>query len=275
MVKFSDQGDWRHLCVDMQRVFAEDTPWHVEWMDRISEEVEAVVRADAARCIFTCFIPPKTVEEAPGAWRAYYEKWPMMTQQALPPELIEVIPSPIALYPTRPYLPQKRLFALATWGSRRNPAEGACIDDCDNRRRNGCLRSRHRSRRDRPRFPCHYGRGRALQRKGCDTRRSVKAALRPLFDAAAGLRYGDTPRCSSVAIRSAVRKIFVSQRHHSSSQQRKKGNKPGRAQLGHQSSQQRRSSRDPESRSRNQQQPEYRGCDPEGHQDHCGRAYRA
>ena len=109
MVKFSDEGDWRHLCVDMQRVFAEDTPWHVEWMDRISEEVEAVVRADAARCIFTCFIPPKTVEEAPGAWRAYYEKWPMMTQQSLPPELIEVIPS------LSGYIPPARIFRKSVY----------------------------------------------------------------------------------------------------------------------------------------------------------------
>ncbi|MDS7594049.1 isochorismatase family cysteine hydrolase [Agrobacterium tumefaciens] len=109
MIEFSDEGDWRHLCVDMQRVFAEDTPWHVEWMDRISEEVEAVVQADPARCIFTCFMPPKTVEEAPGAWQAYYEKWPMMTQQALPPELIEVIPS------LSRYIPPARIFRKSVY----------------------------------------------------------------------------------------------------------------------------------------------------------------
>lgn len=25
-------GNWKHLCIDMQRLFAEDTPWHVQWM---------------------------------------------------------------------------------------------------------------------------------------------------------------------------------------------------------------------------------------------------
>lgn len=78
---FRTRETWRHLCVDMQRVFAEDTPWHVEWMDRI--------KGGGGRGSGGCrrYLPPvlyrlKTVEEAPGAWRAYYEKWPMMTQQA-------------------------------------------------------------------------------------------------------------------------------------------------------------------------------------------------
>jgi hypothetical protein len=29
-------GNWRHICVDMQRMFAEDTPWHVPWMKEVS-----------------------------------------------------------------------------------------------------------------------------------------------------------------------------------------------------------------------------------------------
>ncbi|QDG94754.1 cysteine hydrolase (plasmid) [Rhizobium sp. NIBRBAC000502774] len=88
----------------MQRVFAEDTPWHVKWMYRISEQVEAVVQGDPERCIFTCFMPPHSVEEAPGAWRTYYEKWPMMTRQVLAPELLEVLPS------LSRYIPPARVF---------------------------------------------------------------------------------------------------------------------------------------------------------------------
>jgi hypothetical protein len=28
-------GNWRHICVDVQRMFAEETPWHVPWMARV------------------------------------------------------------------------------------------------------------------------------------------------------------------------------------------------------------------------------------------------
>lgn len=121
MVEFSAEGDWRHLCVDMQRVFAEDTPWHVEWMDRISEQVEAVVQADPTRCIFTCFEPPETVADARGAWRAYYEKWPMMTRQVLAPELVEVIPS------LSRYIPPARIFRKAVYSPWQNGGLGEIL----------------------------------------------------------------------------------------------------------------------------------------------------
>ncbi|MDO3445544.1 cysteine hydrolase family protein [Agrobacterium sp. V1] len=109
MIEFSSDGDWRHLCVDMQRIFAEDTHWHVEWMERISGQVEALVQVDPARCIFTCFVPPETVEDAPGAWRAYYEKWPMMTRRELAPQLINVIAA------LSRYIPPARIFRKSVY----------------------------------------------------------------------------------------------------------------------------------------------------------------
>ncbi len=109
MVEIPADGDWRHLCVDMQRVFAEDTPWHVEWMDRISDQVETVVQEHPEKCIFTCFVPPQSVEEAPGAWRAYYKKWPMMTGELLAPALIEIIPS------LSRYIPPARVFRKSVY----------------------------------------------------------------------------------------------------------------------------------------------------------------
>lgn len=34
-------GKWIHLCIDMQSMFAEDTPWQVPWMSSttLAEEI--------------------------------------------------------------------------------------------------------------------------------------------------------------------------------------------------------------------------------------------
>ena len=29
---------WIHICVDMQRMFNEETPWQVDWMATISDQ---------------------------------------------------------------------------------------------------------------------------------------------------------------------------------------------------------------------------------------------
>ncbi len=51
-------GTCRHLCVDMQRMFAEDTPWHVDWMSGVLPQVEEVAGRFREKTIFTRFIPP-------------------------------------------------------------------------------------------------------------------------------------------------------------------------------------------------------------------------
>ena len=51
-------GEWRHICVDMQRMFAEDTPWKVTWMERVSPQVLEVASRHPERTIFSRFIPP-------------------------------------------------------------------------------------------------------------------------------------------------------------------------------------------------------------------------
>ncbi|SIQ18728.1 Nicotinamidase-related amidase [Rhizobium sp. RU20A] len=88
-------GNWSHICVDMQRMFAEDTPWHVGWMDTILPAMSEVARRHAARTIFTRFVPPQHADAAPGMWKPYYEKWWMMTGEHLPPEMLDLI-APLA-----------------------------------------------------------------------------------------------------------------------------------------------------------------------------------
>jgi nicotinamidase-related amidase len=89
-----------HLCVDMQNVFAdEDSEWHTPWMARVLPVVERVARAHAARTVFTRFLTPRRPEDAPGAWRRYYERWPQMTAGRIAPRRLELVPSLAALAP--------------------------------------------------------------------------------------------------------------------------------------------------------------------------------
>jgi len=92
-------GEWRHICVDAQRMFCEDTPWHVPWMMRVLPQLQELSERHAARTIFTRFIPPTRAEDAIGSWKDYYRKWWMMTGEHLPKELLGLAPSLQALVP--------------------------------------------------------------------------------------------------------------------------------------------------------------------------------
>ncbi|MCF6367951.1 cysteine hydrolase family protein [Rhizobium halophilum] len=94
-----DPRKCRHLCVDMQRMFAEDTPWNVPWMERVREPVATLAAARAAETIFTRFIPPKRADDTQGTWSEYYRKWPMMTREILGDGMVDILPELRALVP--------------------------------------------------------------------------------------------------------------------------------------------------------------------------------
>jgi len=91
--------NWIHLCIDMQRMFAEDTPWHVPWMQEVSPQIQEIAKHYPQRTVFTRFVPPKRAEDMPGMWRSYYEKWDTMTLERLGPEMVDLVPSLKALVP--------------------------------------------------------------------------------------------------------------------------------------------------------------------------------
>jgi nicotinamidase-related amidase len=80
-----------HLCIDMQNMFAKETPWHTPWMERVLPVVATIAEAHSAQTIFTRFIPPERPEMRPGRWRAYYERWRVMTRECLHPELLDLV----------------------------------------------------------------------------------------------------------------------------------------------------------------------------------------
>lgn len=81
-----------HVCVDMQRLFAEETPWRTPWMPRVLPLVTRIADAHADRTIFTRFIPAERPGDGSGTWRSYYERWAELTLQNLPHGLIELVP---------------------------------------------------------------------------------------------------------------------------------------------------------------------------------------
>lgn len=88
-----------HLCVDMQLMFAEDTPWKTPWMDRVRPVVAAISGEHAPATVFTRFIPAKAAGEGDGTWRRYWRRWSDMTLQRLDREMVALLPELQALTP--------------------------------------------------------------------------------------------------------------------------------------------------------------------------------
>lgn len=73
------KSKWVHLCVDMQRIFYNNTDWRVVAIDDIKPPIEQIVSLAPSKTIFTCFTTPTAPEDAYRAWQDYYHKWYSMT----------------------------------------------------------------------------------------------------------------------------------------------------------------------------------------------------
>lgn len=82
-----------HICVDMQRMFAESTVWKMQWLEKVLPQITAVVEARPERTIFTRFVPAKEPGQGAGMWKHYYERWACMTIAELGPEMVDIVPT--------------------------------------------------------------------------------------------------------------------------------------------------------------------------------------
>jgi nicotinamidase-related amidase len=100
-----------HLCVDMQNLFREETPWKTPWMSRVTPIVTAISREHAPSTVFTRFIPAERPETSPGAWKAYWRCWDRLTLRHIDPALLDLVPPlaklcpPANLFDKRTYSP--------------------------------------------------------------------------------------------------------------------------------------------------------------------------
>lgn len=99
-----------HLCVDMQRIFAEATPWHTPWMRKILPQVCALVERCPGKTVFTRFIPPPNPAAAQGAWKRYYERWENMTLEKLERGMTDLVPE-LQLFTPPALVVDKKLYS--------------------------------------------------------------------------------------------------------------------------------------------------------------------
>jgi nicotinamidase-related amidase len=81
-----------HICVDMQRLFAEDTEWKMPWMRKVLPNVVKLVAAAPSKTVFTRFLPAQHEGEGHGAWKRYYERWANMTLARVGAKMIGLVP---------------------------------------------------------------------------------------------------------------------------------------------------------------------------------------
>lgn len=151
-----------HLCLDMQRLFSVDGPWHTPWMERVLPVVTRVAERHPHQTVFIRFIPPVTPDQVPGMWRQYFEHWREVTREKIDPGLLRLMPALQALVPPAQVIDKAAYSAFSNPALLRHlRAQGGWADR--HRNRGGHLRSGHRAGRHRPRLPRHAGDGRHLQ----------------------------------------------------------------------------------------------------------------
>jgi nicotinamidase-related amidase len=99
-----------HLCIDMQRLFAEDTPWHTPWMERVLPVIGRIAEAHPQETVFTRFIPPRHPDEMRGSWRRFYQRWAELTLERIDPGLLELVPPLARLVPPAAVI-DKRVYS--------------------------------------------------------------------------------------------------------------------------------------------------------------------
>jgi nicotinamidase-related amidase len=102
-----------HLCIDMQNLFADATPWHTPWMKRVLPVVVRVAEAHTKQTVFTRFIPARDPDEMPGSWRQFYRRWAELTLDRIDPRWLELAPPLARLAPPATVI-DKRVYSPFT-----------------------------------------------------------------------------------------------------------------------------------------------------------------
>jgi len=86
---------FKHIAIDMQRVFAEETAWYAPSLMAILPNVTRLSEALREQTLYARFTVPHDVDAALGCWKPFYRRWPMVTGREMPPAMLDLV-APLA-----------------------------------------------------------------------------------------------------------------------------------------------------------------------------------
>jgi nicotinamidase-related amidase len=108
-------------------MFSEDTDWRTPWMDRVMPIVQRIAERHPEDTVYTRFMPPRTAEEARGAWRSYFERWRDFTLERIDPALLDLV-DPLAALATQGTVVDKPHFSPFEASSLQSILQGRGVD---------------------------------------------------------------------------------------------------------------------------------------------------
>jgi len=116
-------ADAVHVCVDIQRLFAEKTDWHTASIPDILPAIVRLTEHAPQRTVFTRFTTPERPEDALGHWRAYYEHWKSVTTGVIGPDIIDLVDE------LERFVPPARIADKPTYSAFESPALPAMLGE--------------------------------------------------------------------------------------------------------------------------------------------------
>lgn len=101
------------VVIDIQRLFAERTEWHVPSLMSIVPAVRRLIEAHPEAALFTRFVTPHDADQAAGRWRHYYRHWSSVTLSRMPSAMLDLVPEIAALAPAGTICDKTTLSSLA------------------------------------------------------------------------------------------------------------------------------------------------------------------
>jgi nicotinamidase-related amidase len=81
-----------HACIDMQRLFAEETEWASPVVHYITPKVSRICAHAPHLTLFTRFLTPERAEDAQGQWQIYYRHWKSVLASNVDTDLLDLVP---------------------------------------------------------------------------------------------------------------------------------------------------------------------------------------